>query len=222
VSPAAIVYLVSKFTLMAYQQQPTLYLNPLAHEGKTFIKFYYKADNLINQKLKSADWIKYSQTYKCYVMAHSDHSLAKTYRHFGSEVRINTQYLNRPQRLRPTTGASILASAHPSEPLAKKAALAVVQLFPLLHNKQTWIALQYKPNQALDSKLQESQVCNWLPESKCFIMPVDNKALHGLLDELLGLAHIWLCQTLKVKNTLTITALGTKLQPSPRLYILPD
>ena len=134
-SLAAIVYSASKFTLMANQQQPTIYLNLLPHEGKTFIKFYYKADNLINQKLKSADWIKYSQTYKCYVMAHSDHSLAKTYRHFGSEVRINTHYLNRPPRLRPTNGATILAGAHPSEPLAKKAALAVVQLFPLLQNK---------------------------------------------------------------------------------------
>jgi len=102
--------------------------------------------------------------------------------------------------LRPTNGATILAGAHPSEPLAKKAALAVVQLFPLLQNKHTLIALQYKPNQALDSKLKECKICKWSEESKCFTMPVDNKALHGLLDELLGLAHIWLCQTLKIKE----------------------
>ena len=31
-------------------------------------------------------------------------------------------------------------------------------------------------------------------------MTADNKALHGLLDDLDGVAHIWLCQTLKVKE----------------------
>ncbi|MDB5262993.1 MAG: integrase [Adhaeribacter sp.] len=184
---------------MTYQKQPTLYLNPLPHQGKTFIKFYYKADSLIQEKLKSADWIKYSQLYKCYVMAHSTHTLEKTYNHFGSAVIINTQYLNRPKRLRSANGATILAGAHPSAPLAKKTDLPVVQLIPLLHGKQTIIALQYKYNPALDNKLKESNY-QWQEESKCFVMPVENKALYCLLDDLRGIAHIWLCQTLKVKE----------------------
>lgn len=185
---------------MAIQQIPTVYLNPLQHQGKTFIKLYFKPDRFISQKIKAATWIKYSQTYKCFVMAHSAGTIAKTSSYFGSDILLNTRYLNRPQRLSPAQGATVLAPAHGSAPLQKKESLPVVQLIPLQHENKTIIGLQFKYHTGLYQLLKQSKVCCWQPACKCFVIPVDNQKLHYLLDELSGQAHIWLCQSLTVKE----------------------
>jgi len=185
---------------MERAQPPVVYLNPLAHQEKTFIKFWYKPNALISIKLKSAGWIKYSQTYKCYVMAHSAQALEKTYAHFGDAIAINTHYLHRSKRLKPISGVRVLADPHPSDALAKKPGLPIIKLVPLALENKTVISLQYPYHQPLYSLLKKSQVCQWLPEAKCFALAPDNKQLHLLLDELNGSAQVWLGQTLQIKE----------------------
>src|SRR5687768_14644845 len=106
---------------------PVLYLNPLEHQGKTFIKCWHQPDPAISQRLKTAGWIKFSRTYKCYVMPHTPQALEQTFRFFTGIATVNTRYLFRPQRLRPDEGAVIVAGAQASEPLAKVADLPVVR-----------------------------------------------------------------------------------------------
>ena len=179
---------------------PVLYLNPLVHQGKTFIKCWHKPSRVISQLLKTAPWIKFSQTYKCYVMAHTAQVLQQTHSHFTGIATVNTRYLCRPPRLRPPEGASILAGSHPSEPLTKLADLPVVRLAPLLYQDQTLVGISHRYNQQIYSRLKHSQVCRWLPDSKCFTLSTESQHLHTLLDELKGVAQLWVCQTLQIKD----------------------
>lgn len=179
---------------------PVLYLNPLEHQGKTCIKLWHKPHPNVRQRIKTAPWIKYSQTYKCYVMPHTPQAIAQTYSHFAGIATVNTRYLHRPKRLRPSYGATILADSHTAEPLIKIAHLPVLRLTPFLHQQKTYISLTYAANQKITERLKQSTYCQWLPESQCFVLPVDNKLLHRLLDELKGMAQLWLCQTLRIKD----------------------
>lgn len=179
---------------------PELYLNPLLHQGKTYIKCWYKPSPGISQRLKAAPWIKFSRTYKCYVMAHTVPNLDQTLRHFTGIARVNTRYLYRPQRLRPDEGAVLGTGPHASAPLAKVAGLPVVRLAPLLEEGETLIGISHQDNRQLYSRLKQSKACRWLPDSNCFALPADNQCLHALLDELTGVAQVWCCQTLQVKD----------------------
>jgi integrase/recombinase XerD len=179
---------------------PVLYLNRLEHQGKIFIKCWYKPHPAISQRLKAASWIKFSQTYQCYLMPQTPQALEQTLSHFTGIATVNTRYLHRPQRLRPPEGTVIGAGPHSSEPLARIAELPVVRLAPLLAAGETLIGISHRYNRQIYSRLQQSQACRWLPASRCFALPADNQRLHTLLDELAGVAQVWLCQTLQVKD----------------------
>ena len=198
---------------------PVLFLNPLEHQGKTYIKFWHKPHPAISQKLKTASWIKYSKTYKCYVMHHSPAALAQTYSHFAGVATVNTRYLYRPKRLRPAEGATILAGFHPAEPLAKIPGLEIVRLLPLLNQNQTLIEISYSYNQQIYQRLKESKVCRWLPENRCFVLPTDNQSLHTLVGELAGVAQIWLGQTLQVREVHLLKRLWEQSYQQPEGYI---
>jgi hypothetical protein len=58
---------------MAYTSQlPILFLYPLQHEGKAFIRIWH---------LREASWIRYSKTYKCFAMHHSLQTIEITHQH---------------------------------------------------------------------------------------------------------------------------------------------
>jgi len=198
---------------------PVLYLNPLEHQGKTYIKFWYKPHPFLTQKLKAAAWIKYSQTYKCYVMPYSPGAVAHTYSYFAGLATVNTRYLYRPKRLRPAEGVTISTGPHASAPLTKIADLEVVRLIPLVYQQQQLIEVSYPYNQEIYLRLKKSQVCRWLTQSRCFAIAQDNQQLHTLLNELTGIAQVWLCQTLQINDMQLLRALWEQSYTKPVDYI---
>ena len=73
--------------------RPVIYLNPLEHAGRPFIKFYYKNNSLINEKLKQADWVNYSKQYSCFLTHFTNENLMLIQRLLGDLARIDTRYL---------------------------------------------------------------------------------------------------------------------------------
>ncbi|MDX5437999.1 MAG: integrase, partial [Pontibacter sp.] len=57
---------------------PVIFLNPLEHEGKTFIRIWHKPNPFISKRLKEAAWVKFSKTYKCFVMQHTAQAIEMT------------------------------------------------------------------------------------------------------------------------------------------------
>lgn len=184
----------------AYHSLPAIYLNPLEHQSKTYLKLWYKPDPRISLRLKAAKFIKYSQTYKCYLTHYSSQAIEQLHQHFAGIALINTAYLNRPKRLRPTEGAVVLADKGKVVQLEKKVPLPVLRLLPLLYEDRNLIQISFPFNQRIFQALKKLPVCRWLPESQCFALDTATRSLHALLDSIEDLGQVWLDQNLKIKD----------------------
>ncbi|MFD2065815.1 integrase, partial [Pontibacter silvestris] len=188
---------------MAYLHQlPVLFLNPLEHEGKAFIRIWHKPNPFISRRLKEATWIKYSKTYRCFVMHHSNQPIEMMHQHFQGLAKVDTRYLYKPRRLRPAQGTVILQqeSAALTEPLEKVPARPVVRLQPLEHQGKAYVQLSYQYSKEIYSCLKQSQVARWLSDMQCFVINTESKSMHLLLSELEPVAQLWLAQTMQVKD----------------------
>jgi integrase/recombinase XerD len=188
---------------MAYLHQlPVMFLNPLEHAGKAFIRIWHKPNPFIPKRLKEASWIRYSKTYQCFVMHHTSHAIEMTHQHFQGLAKVDTRYLYKPKRLRPAQGAVILQqeSAALTEPLEKVPLKPVVRLQPLEHQGKQYVQLSYQYNKEIYACLKQSKVAKWLPEMQCFVINTDSSSMHTLLTEVQPVAQLWLAQTMQVKD----------------------
>jgi integrase/recombinase XerD len=188
---------------MTYLHQlPILFLNPLDHEGKRFIRIWHKPSPFISKRLKEAGWIRYSRTYKCFVMHHSPQAIEMTHQHFQGLAKVDTRYLYRPKRLRPAQGAVILQqeSAALIEPLEKVPVRPVVRLLPLGHEGKAYVQLSFQYNKEIYTCLKQSKVARWLQEMQCFVISTESTSLHKLLTELEAVAQVWLAQNMQIKD----------------------
>ncbi len=179
---------------------PVVYLNNLDHEGKQFIRLWYKPDHRITKQLKDSVVAKYSKTYKCYVMHKTPEAIELLHKHFQGIALVETRYMNRPKRLRPPMGAVVTSGSLQSEPLAKQPELPVIRLQPLLHAGKTLIQVSFPYNENIYRTLASSSSCRWLPAAKCFTVSAEAIALHQLLDDVQGTAQVWLSNTMHIRD----------------------
>ncbi|AKQ45039.1 integrase [Rufibacter radiotolerans] len=178
-----------------------MYLNPLEHAGKKYIKLWHQPNPLLSKRLKEASWIKYSKTYKCLVMHHTPQAIDLTYTHLQGLAQVNTRYLHRAPRLRPAKSTPVLAAGPMAEPLQKEAELPIVRLQPLLlADGSTVVGLSFKYSKPLYEALKKSRVARWEQVPKCFVVLAGSQALMALQQELAGQAGLWLAQDLPVQD----------------------
>jgi site-specific recombinase XerD len=185
---------------MNLQNTPIIYLNRLDHAGKVFIKIWHKPNLTIGQQIKTASWIKYSKTYRCFVMPHTQEALQMTTRHFAGVATINTRYLFRPKKLAPAEGATVLSESAFPIALAKVPEMPVIRLVPLQFQEKEMISLAFKYDRVVYNLLKRSQACTWSSFHHMFLLPLDKQSLKTLLEEVRGTAQLWLCQTLQIKD----------------------
>ncbi|SIR30847.1 tyrosine-type recombinase/integrase [Pontibacter lucknowensis] len=183
-----------------YNSAPVLYLNSLEHQGKQFIRLWYKPDHRITKLLKDSDVAKYSKTYKCYVTHKTPEAIELLHRHFQGVALVDARYLNRPKRIRPAMGAVVTSGSLQSEPLAKLPDLPIIRLQPLEHEGKTLIQLSFPFNELIYKTLKCSSCCQWLPEPRCFAVGTDASSLHQLLDDVQGTAQVWLAGTMHIRD----------------------
>ncbi|NDK56664.1 tyrosine-type recombinase/integrase [Pontibacter fetidus] len=181
---------------------PILFLNPLEHAGKAFIRIWHKSSPFISKRLKEATWIRYSKTYKCFVMHHTSQAIEMTHQHFQGLAKVDTKYLYKPKRLRPAQGTVILQqeSTVLTEPLDKVPVKPVVRLQPLEHQGRQYVQLSYQYNKEIYACLKQSKVASWLSAMQCSVIPTESSSLHTLLTEIEPVAQLWLAQTMQVKD----------------------
>ncbi|WP_181308928.1 tyrosine-type recombinase/integrase [Rufibacter sp. XAAS-G3-1] len=187
---------------MAYRSElPVLYLNPLEHGGKTFIRIWYKPNPFVSKRLKEASWIRYSKTYKCFVMHRSNQAIEMLHRHFQDLAKVDSRYLHRPRRLRPEQGAVILReSGAGTEPLEKLPRRPIVRLQPLEYGGKTLVQLSYPYDKVIYACLKRSKTARWLPQMQCFVTVTDSGSLLTLLSEMEPVAQLWLAQAIQIRD----------------------
>ena len=181
--------------------QAILFLNPLEHDGRNYIRLWHKPNPFISKRLKEAAWVKYSKTYKCFVMHHSPQAIEMTYAQFQGLAQVNTRYLYRPKRLKPDKVVPVLSAGKHCEPLRKLPGLPVVRLQPLLaEGGKTVISVTFRVNQGLYDTMRRSRVACWQKEQKCFAIPEGGQSIQSLADEVEGVGWLWLSQELQVRD----------------------
>ncbi|KAA9346209.1 tyrosine-type recombinase/integrase [Adhaeribacter soli] len=196
-----------------------MFLNQLEHAGKKYIRLWYKPNRFITERLKSASWVKYSQTYKCFVMHHSPQTIELTHMCFQGLAAVSTRYLYRPKRLRPDKQTPVLAAGSLIPVLTKVTDLPVVRLQALLTESGTLLGITFKYNEAIYSRLKNSKVAKWQPAQKCFAILPGAPNIKVLLTELCRLAHIWLSQDLKVQDMALLRELWEQTYEKGPQYI---
>ncbi|MBK0403715.1 tyrosine-type recombinase/integrase [Adhaeribacter sp. BT258] len=182
------------------QTGAVVYLNTLEHQGKFYIKLWHKPDQKITQKLKQADGVKFSKTYKCFVMSRNEQQIALLQQHLEGVAVVNMLYLNRPKRLRPSKPVNLSAPKSEYAVLPKLPELPVVRLIPLLYQNRMVLQLSFQYDERIYQVLCSADRVKWLQETRCFVTGADSISLHQLLDRLQGMAQIWLAQDLKIKD----------------------
>src|SRR5690606_9011071 len=177
---------------------PVLYLNSLEHQGKQFIRLWYKPDHRITKLLKDSEVARYSKTYKCYVTHKTQEVIELLHRHFQGVALVDARYLNRPKRIRPAMGAVVTSGNLQSEPLAKLPELPIIRLQPLEHEGKTLIQLSFPYNELIYKTLKCSSSGQWLQEPRCVAVGTDAAGLHQLLDDVQGTAQGWVAGTRKI------------------------
>lgn len=89
-------------------------------------------------------------------------------------------------------GVAVTGVNQQSEPLEKLPELPVARLQPLLHEGKEMIQVSFSYNEQIYSRLKDGGACQWLGGPKCFALPPASESLHRLLDELQGVAVVWL------------------------------
>ncbi|RDV10752.1 integrase [Pontibacter diazotrophicus] len=197
-----------------------MYLNALEHEGKRYIRIWHKANPFIGKRLREAAWVKYSKTYKCFVMHRSEHCIELLHLHFEGLARVDSRYLDRPKRLRPDRQTPLLAGKAQGEPLQRMHELPVVRLQPLLgEGGATVIGITFKYSQELYSRLLLSKVARWQKELKCFAMHPGGHSIKVLSDELQGAGWLWLNQELQVRDVALMRQLWEQTYEKGAAYI---
>nr|WP_241749138.1 tyrosine-type recombinase/integrase [Rufibacter sediminis] len=179
---------------------PVLYLNPLEHGGKEFIRIWHKPDPRLTRRLKESGAAKYSKTYKCFVAHRTPQAIERLHHAFQGIALVDTRYLNRPRRLRPDLGAVVRGENRQSEPLGKLPDLPVVRLQPMLHQGREVLQVSFAYDASVYRKLKEGGFCKWLAEERCFSLGTGSGEMHRLLDCLEGTAQVWLAGTVKVRD----------------------
>ncbi|KAA3438856.1 tyrosine-type recombinase/integrase [Rufibacter hautae] len=177
-----------------------MYLNPLEHAGKPFIRIWHKPNPRISRRLKECGAAKYSKTYKCYVAQRTPQTVERLHQAFQGIALVDTRYLNRPRRLRPDLGATVKGESRHAEPLGKLPDLPVVRLQPLLHQGKEVLQVSFAYDAGIYRKLKAGDSCVWLPEERCFALGTGSGEMHRLLDCLESTACVWLAGTVKVKD----------------------
>ena len=187
---------------------PVIFLNPLEHEGKTFIRIWHKPNPFISKRLKEAAWVKFSKTYKCFVMQHTAQAIEMTYTHFQGLAQVNTRYLYRPKRLKPNKLVPVLTGEQQGEPLEQMPDLPVVKLQPMLvEDGKTVISVTFRYNQQVYETLKCSSLATWQQEQKCFAIPEGGRHMQQLAEEMEGTGWLWLSQELVVRDVVLLRRL---------------
>jgi integrase/recombinase XerD len=179
---------------------PILYLNLLEYQGQPFIKFYYKHNPLLSQKLKQLEGVKYSQQFKCFLTPYNEAKLLLLQQELGSEFILDTRYLHY-QRTHAPAEKTVLTTQQPEALTAlPKPFKPLLKLLPIQHQGKTYLKLQYPPESNLYDSLKTLKQVKWSRTYQCFLTWANADNMHSLVDQLLPLVHLHLSQQIQIRD----------------------
>ena len=162
---------------------PIIYLYPLQHWGKTFVRLSFKQDPLLFKFLcQQKEIIRYSQTYKCLVM----HYRRDIYQAFQ-------KYVEGKAELKPEALARYALQAKTNEKKEEAAptiVLPMVHLLPGAMEDQQILMIQFRYNINLYNLMKRQAFCRYYSMGKCWYAANTKELLFRIIEILQPYARL--------------------------------
>ena len=163
--------------------QPVIYLHPLLHDGKTFVRISFANDNDLFQYLyQQQDILKYSKTFKCLVTHYRREPLLKLKEVIKGKATLNTSALMR--------FALQTKSGEGKKPSPKGASQPLVQLIPGELSDIPILIIQFRYHPELLALMKAQAFTHYYGKGKCWFVHQDQVAVYDLVTLLQPYARL--------------------------------
>lgn len=148
---------------------PTVFLNRIEFNGKTYIKLYHQPSDTILRRIKNNDWIRYSVGFNAYYVIDNEKNIGLVLELFSDIAKVSTKYLEWKQWTRPVISENNIGlDCYNRPPLEKRKTLPCITLFPyekegkkLIGFKHTFPKNQYYEIDSSNVFCRDKQIGTW-------------------------------------------------------------
>ncbi|WP_222931356.1 tyrosine-type recombinase/integrase [Xanthovirga aplysinae] len=183
-----------------------IYLNKAVHQGKEFVKLYFKKNLKVERYFKGISWIKFSKTYNCYCIPNRPTFIEALRKVLPAEININSYYLNREkeaQQLLPLKRDPLKREkeemAPPNRELYSKRR-TLISFHPFKEKKIDSIRISFQYDPAVYEILKAAVYIRWLKDQQLWLMPAKLGLLEDLLKKLIPVGKVALSRLLVIKD----------------------
>ena len=117
--------------MITTSNKPAIFLNRIDLDGKSFIKLYYKPNEIILYRIKKNDWIRYSVELNSYYVIDSEKNIGLVMDLFSDIAYVSTKHIDWKPRPQPRISSDNIGLGDYDKPaLVKKEKLGTITLFP--------------------------------------------------------------------------------------------
>lgn len=160
---------------------PCLYLSPLPHDNKLFVRLSTKDQTLFGQLSRMAE-VRYSKVYKCLVTYCNAQNMERLYAALKGIARIDHSAMER-YALSATIGAA-------KREVPVSADLPLVKLLPGTLQGRPILMIQFRYRQTLDELMRSQAYARYYREGKCWYAFREETALVKIVKLLKPLARL--------------------------------
>lgn len=149
---------------------PVIYLHPLLHDGKTFVRLGFAQDKQLFWYLcQQQEIIKYSKTYKCLVTHYRKEPILKLEEAIKGKATLDTSALER--------FALQTKAAERKKAEGKVIVLPLVHLIPGLLEDKKILMLQFRYRRELSEFLRQQPFIHYYGQGKCWYIEQEKTSL---------------------------------------------
>ena len=165
--------------------EPIIYLHPLFHGGKTFVRLSFQQDKSLFQYLcQQQDILRYSQTFKCLVTHYKKEPLYKLKQLIKGRARLDTSAL-----MRYALQANVAATKKAIPPAAS---LPLVRLLVGKLAGKFILLIRFRYHRELFQHLKTHPQAHYYEKGKCWYMYKEEVKLDTFIEQLQPFARLHL------------------------------
>lgn len=155
--------------------EPIIFLHPLFHGGKTFVRLSFQQDNALFRFLcQQQEILRYSKTFKCLVTHYKKEPLEKLKAVVKGRAKLDTSALMRYALQAKTVGISKSQPQGASSPL--------VHLIPGEMDKRPILLIRFRFHQALEELMKAQNFTHYYSKGKCWYFFKEEKELVKVVE----------------------------------------
>jgi site-specific recombinase XerD len=135
--------IIKQNIMESIKNQPSIFINRIDLDGKSYIKLYYKPNEKILHRIKNNDWIRYSVEMGTYYVKDSEKNISLVKELFSDIAIVSTRHINwKPRPQTRVTSNNIGRWGYEMPALEKRGNLEKITLFPFEHKGKKLIGFK--------------------------------------------------------------------------------